>query len=494
MTSADHAHPTAHRSCARALPALALALSLALLGAGGTTSAALAASRRANTSHPRAPADARARSTGLPEVTLTSSLAGPAANVTMLPAGLSLEYPVMANDLGSGPCPPPALVSALQQLGSPPISLAGATQDMTVPNGAFSGTPSSWETATLYTLPASFWSQLHCLLSTTKDPLTAGVNLRTGELPWARQIVAGAESAATNGVDFSLGNEPDRYKLPNYSSLDKPQPGEEALAVNQYLQLATNMQQALAGAPVIGPELSRPQTWEHQLPRAIETLHDHIVGVHLYPLSVCKDPAEVTIRGLLGQGAANAPAKLAFVVADAAAAHVPAIISEANSASCAGLAGVTNTPAAAVWAVRFVLSALKTGFKEVRFHFSGGPYDAFLVRGGEVLKRPLDSALVALNKWLPIGSSLQSVGGLHGSGLVGTRIAQPAGTTGGPLLILDNESSQAQQVVLRSAHGVHVEVMSAAQAGLRVAQLGSSQGRVRVTVAGNGVVAVTASP
>ena len=38
-------------------------------------------------------------------------------------------------------------------------------------------------------------------------------------------MVAGAQSAATNGLDFSLGNEPDLYDLPNYSSLDKPQAG-----------------------------------------------------------------------------------------------------------------------------------------------------------------------------------------------------------------------------------------------------------------------------
>ncbi len=59
--------------------------------------------------------------------------------------------------------------------------------------------------------------------------------------------------------------------------------------------------------------------------------------------------------------------------------------------------------------MRFVLSALKTGFHEVRFHFSGRSYDPFIVRGEEVLARPLESALAALNHWLPIGSSLQTL-------------------------------------------------------------------------------------
>ena len=356
----------------------------------------------------------------------------------MAPVGLSLEYPVMAQDLGAGACAPPALITELQQLGSPPLALAGVSQDMTVPSGVLPSPSQSWEAATLYTLPASFWNQLHCLLSSTHDPLTVGLNARTGALSWAAQMVAGAQSAATNGLDFSLGNEPDLYDLPNYAALDKPQAGEEAAAVNTYLQVAEQLQPALGGAPVIGPELARPAHWQHELPRLISQLHEQTVGVHLYPLTTCATPKAVTIPGLLSAQAADTPRSLAWVVADASAAQAPAIISEANSASCGGVTGVSDSPAAAVWAVRFVLSALKTGFHEVRFHFSGGPYDPFIVHGEEVLSRPLDSALVALNQWLPVGASLRT---LVVRGLVATAVAQPTGTS---LLLLDNEHRQAR--------------------------------------------------
>src|SRR5205085_1207882 len=83
----------------------------------------------------------------------------------------------------------------------------------------------SWQTATAYPLPASFWTQLHCLLTATKDPLTVGLNLRTGNLEWAQQMAKAATEAATNGLSFSIGNEPDLYGVPNYSSLAKPLPG-----------------------------------------------------------------------------------------------------------------------------------------------------------------------------------------------------------------------------------------------------------------------------
>jgi len=459
-----------------------MAVALSCLGAGPGPAGAVGV-----TPPGKIGAHAHAKPKPPSEVTLAPA-AGAGAAVTMAPVGLSLEYPVMATDLGSGPCPPAALVAELQRLGDPPLALAGASQDQTAPSGALSGPPGSWETATLYSLPSGFWSQLHCLLSATGEPLTVGLNLKSGQLSWAEQMVAGAQSAATSGLDFSLGNEPDLYNLPNYTSLDKPQPGEETLDVSTYLQLAAYIQQALAGAPVIGPELARPAQWQHELPRVIEALHDHVVGVHAYPLSACATPRAVTLGGLLSAQAADAPQKLAWVVADADRAGVPAIISEANSASCGGEAGVSDSPAAAVWAVRFVLAALKTGFHEVRFHFSGNPYDPFVLHGEQLLTRPLESAIAALNRWLPIGSSLSSLAGVRG--LLATRLTTPAGAA---MLILDNESTQPRAVVLRGTPSVRLESLGPSQSGLQGTELSATRGRLKLEVAANSVVALSAA-
>jgi hypothetical protein len=458
-------------------------VALALLVGGLSPGRALAATPA---QHPGKP---HHRAIPPSEITLTHTLSGPTAQVTMPPVGLSLEYPTMAQDLGTGACPPAALVAELRRLGSPPLSLAGASQDLTAPAGALSSQPPSWEAASLYSLPASFWSQLHCLLSAAGDPLTVGLNMKTGQLSWAQQMVAGAQSAATNGLDFSLGNEPDLYSLPNYASLSRPQGNEEAIAVNRYLQQGAYLQQALGGAAVIGPELAIAGRWRHELPRIIGQLHEQTVGVHLYPLTACGSAPTATIDELLSANAANKPRSLAWVVTVANAAKVPAIISESNSASCGGEAGVSDSPAAAVWAVRFVLSALKTGFKEVRFHSSGGPYDPFIVHGNEVLARPLQSALVALNQWLPVGATLQTVAGVRG--LLATAIGASAS---GPQLILDNETSKPQTIVLRGAPSVRLEVLSPAAAGLQSAQVSSPSGSIKLVVASNSVLAAMSSP
>ncbi|HUN79577.1 MAG TPA: hypothetical protein VMU32_11685 [Solirubrobacteraceae bacterium] len=461
----------------------------------GAASPALAATATEPTA-PGSPAAATGAAQRPAEVTLPPRSEGPRWGVTMAPVGLSLEYPLMAQDLGAGPCPPPALVAELQRLGSPPLALSGISQDLTAPPGVLPNPAPSWEVATLYPLPPPFWSQLHCLLAATKDPLDVGLNMHTGSPTWAAAMVAGARTAATNGLEFSLGNEPDLYFYPNYASLAKGLPGHETKAANLYLQLAGALEPTLGGAPVIGPELAISALWRRQLPRVIAAVHDRTVGVHLYPLSACEGPGAVTIPKLLAPAAANAPQSLQWVVADAAAAGAPAILSEANSASCGGQEGVSNTPAAAVWAVRYVLAALKTGFREVRFHFSNGAYDPFVMRGGQVYPRPLESALVALNRWLPLGATLTTVPGVRG--LVATAIAVPAtpATATAPAkpatweLILDNETAKPRTVMLRGAQGLSVESLSAVRAGMQVGQAGASGGRLKLVVAGNSVATV----
>ena len=137
----------------------------------------------------------------------------------------------------------------------------------------------------------------------------------------------------------------------------------------------------------------------------------------------------------------NAPRTMAWVVADASAAGAPAIISEANSVSCGGKAGVSDSPAAAVWAVRFVISALKTGFREVRFHFSGDPYDPFVLSGATVVPRPLEGAMAELNQLLPVGTSVRTVAVPGAKAVLASSFAGP---TGALALLLDNEQRAAQ--------------------------------------------------
>ena len=462
---------------------LAAALTAAAILAGGW----LGAPARAAEEKAKAPTAGTVKLTFGP-----SLLRAPAVEVTMDPAGISVEYSVMQTDLGSAGCPPPTLAAELARLGSPPLELGGVSQDQTAPPGALTGPPTSWQTATLYQLQAGFWGQLHCLLASTREPLTVGLNMRTGNLAWATQMAAEARPAAVNGLSFSLGNEPDLYELPNYSALDKPFAGEEAADASLYEQLAEYLRPAIGGEPVVGPELAVASRWRQQLPLVVRTLGLGTVGVHLYPLTTCRSPSEATVKGLLSRRAANAPARLSWVALAAHALGVPAIISEANSASCGGQPGVSNTPASAVWGLRFGISALERGFAEVRYHFSGNSYDPFVVRGGQISERPLANALVALNTWLPGGTTLHPVASkaLAARGLVAHAALRPNGSL---VLILDNQSTHPARVLLRGLSAAQLTLMSPLQAGLPTRNVGSPSARIAVAVPPNAIVAVFGS-
>jgi hypothetical protein len=451
-------------------------------GVGATASAA--------TGKPTHPTQKKKRKPPTPTLTLTASLtAGPGEQLGHAPIGVSLEYPLMAADLGSGACPPPALAAELQRLGSPRLSLGGDSQDFTSPMPS-SGAPANWETLTTYSLPATFWSQLHCLLSATNEPLNVGLNARIGQLSWAEAMVAGAQQAATAPVQFSIGNEPDLYYLPNYLSLAKSQPGEEGKEVSLYLQAASYLRPAIGSHALIGPELANPAHWQAALPGVLATLHPQTVGVHSYPLSVCRSEREATIHGLLASSIGNAPRRLAWVVADARAAGAPAVISEANSVSCGGKAGVSDSSASAVWALRFVLAALETGFAEVSFHFSGNPYDPFYMRGSEVVRRPIEGALVAMQQWLPAGATVRTgraVGNVSVAAV--TAPASPA-----PLLILDNESAKPATLALRgAATAVPVQSFSPAGSSLGVVAPAGA-GKFVAKLPANSVLALRYTP
>ena len=302
------------------------------------------------------------------------------------------------------------------------------------------------------------------MLTGAKDPVTVGINMKKGELSWATKMAAEAQGAATNGLDFSLGNEPDLYNAPNYRSLGKELSAQEqtSIAVSTYLQLAAYLRQATGSFAVIGPELATARHWRGQLGYVIGQLHARApVGVHLYPFSACKDPRAATLAGLLSARAAEAPRGLAWGRRGCECRRAAGDPVGVQFRLLRRNGGGFGHPAAAVWAVRFVLSALKTGFREVRFHLSGGSYDPFLIRGEQVVDQPLESALVALNRWLPVGSSLRTVSA--GRGLITTGVI---GDPGGPASIIDNEQAKAQTVELPATQPVAVAVLSAARAGL----------------------------
>jgi hypothetical protein len=355
-----------------------------------------------------------AAGTALPSATTASSVASlPSAStssssvhsaiVSRSPFGLSIEYPLMEKALGNGPCPGPALVATLQELGSPSLRIGGDSQDLAGPTAAYHR----------YFIPASFWTTLGCLARETGIQVTVGLNFAKAPVADDLSTIAAAEQAIPAAqLSFSLGNEPDLYGI---SHIFPDEPGVTIPAFRpspwtpaEYVSEWEHRRALLGPIQIEGPDLAGIG-WREQVGRMLATDPPDVMDVHAYPTSACSAPLTTAARLLTRHASVGLVEKYGWLLRIARAAHRPAIISESNSASCGGKPGVSNTPVASVWAARYVVAALLAGFAQVRFHSAGGSYDPLVFNAdGTIAMRPLAHALLFLHRWIPVGSSIES--------------------------------------------------------------------------------------
>jgi hypothetical protein len=338
---------------------------------------------------------------GLQTVALRADRAA-AIVVSRSPFGLSIEYPLMERALGGGPCPGPALVATLRALGSPALRIGGDSQDLAGPTAAYH-----------YFVPASFWTTLGCLARETGAQITVGLNFAEGPAAEDSTTIAAAERAIpASQLSFSLGNEPDLYGiphiLPNEPGFTVPTYRPSPWTAGAYASEWTSRRASLGAVRIEGPDLAGIG-WRVRIARLLETNPPDTMSVHAYPTVACGSagPPTTTTRLLSAHASVGLVEKYDWLLTAARAARRPAVISESNSASCGGKPGISDSPVAAIWAVRYVVAALLHGFAQVRFHTAGTSYDPIVFEAnGTVAVRPLGHALLFLRRWIPLGSRI----------------------------------------------------------------------------------------
>jgi hypothetical protein len=158
-----------------------------------------------------------------------------------------------------------------------------------------------------------------------------------------------------------------------------------------------------------GPDLAG-NGWRAAVAALLRTDPPNQINTHIYPTTACTvGPRATATRVLSKHASVEVVGERAWLLAAAKAAHRPAVVSETNSASCGGKPGVSDTPVASVWAVRFVVAALLAGFEQLRFHSAGTAYDPFAFKSdGTVTRRPLANGLFFIHRWIPVGSRITS--------------------------------------------------------------------------------------
>jgi hypothetical protein len=316
------------------------------------------------------------------------------------PFGLSLEYPLMEKALGPGPCPSPALVATLRELGSPSLRVGGDSQDLAGPTAAYR-----------YFIPPSFWTTLGCLTRESGVQVTVGLNFATSPLADELTTIAEAEQAIPAAqLSFSLGNEPDLYGIahifPDEPGVEIPAFRPSPWTAAQYASEWQNRRAMLGQIRVEGPDLAGIG-WDTTIGPTLRSDPPDVLDVHAYPTSACGAPPTTAARLLTEHASVGLVEKYSWLLNLARTLSRPAIVSESNSASCGGKPGVSNTPLAGVWAARYVVAALLGGFQQVRFHSAGGSYDPLVFDpNGTVSLQPLGQALLFLHRWIPLGSRI----------------------------------------------------------------------------------------
>jgi hypothetical protein len=415
-----------------------------------------------------------------PHAIALGATSGAPVTVVTDPVGLSVEYSVLASDLGTGSCPPPELVSTIEGLGVPTIRIGGDSGDQTAP----AGTPPF---AGVTDLPAAFWSQLACLESQTQEPFVIGLNLASQTPAWAATMAAGARSAVPASLlSFEIGNEAD-IDGPSVAWWNATAQAKSLLPFPTYLDDSEAVEGQLGpGADVEGPDFATPR-WTAQIPQIATALSLHTIDAHFYPLNACTGLRQATVTALLARGASEPGGAILATLAQAERIHLPMVISESNSVACRGKPGVSDSPASAVWALRLVVNMLMSGIESVRFHSSGSSYDPFVVSGTTVATRPLYLGLEAAVQLLPVGATLTAL--RTPKALNGVLVSTASGHTS---YIVTNYASSAKLVTVRTASASATVLRVAPSAALvTTAPISPRGGKLSVAVAPNTVVAIT---
>jgi hypothetical protein len=168
---------------------------------------------------------------------------------------------------------------------------------------------------------------------------------------------------------IEIGNEPDAYVAKKL----RTKPWRFASYRPQMSAYRSAIEQANPGLPVAGPDVSTGVPILRWVRAAATAEHPGLLTAHYYPLSRCGGYAPV-LSDLVGSGGVRGGVRpmetryLGELARIARSTRIPLRVDETNDVSCGGQPGVSNTFAAALWALDYVMRAMQAGMTGVNFH------------------------------------------------------------------------------------------------------------------------------
>ncbi len=278
----------------------------------------------------------------------------------------------------------------------------------------------------------------------------------------AREAVAALPRGSL--AAFEIGNEPDVYNrqvwgvrlegnrtatgvLP--SSLT---PGNYATS---FAADARSLRGVAPEVPLQGPALADPRLSQGWISRLLAGRHPRLdaVSVHQYPYTACARPgaaAYPTIEKLLSTSATTGMADAVTpAVRLARRFALPVRVSEFNSVTCGGLAGVSDSFATALWAPSALFAFIRAGVSSADLHVRAYSINApFGFDRAGVVPRPLLYGLILFTHMVGPGSRLARVRVHAGAGapLRAWAVRQPGHRLS---VLLIDRTARAVRVVMR---------------------------------------------
>jgi hypothetical protein len=396
--------------------------------------------------------------------------------------GLSIEYPALSWYTGRDPnAVNPVFEQLIRNLApgqAPVLRIGGDSTDTTwvpTPGVAQPG-------GVLTSLTARWLATAKKLADDLHARLIMGINLEAGVQALAvaegRALLRSLGPGALRA--FEISNEAPRYNnIPWYHRA----PGEPVLArPPSYGFTAFNREFAgVAGrlppsVPVAGPTLGGPE-WMAHLSRFIAGKPRlGLITFHLYPFNRCftplNSPTYPSIPKLLSAaGSRGFAPQLSQYVAIARRHGLPFRVDEINSVACGGKRGISNTFAAALWALDSTFELARLGVSGVNFHqFPGAWYILFSFRrpGGRWVARvyPEYYGLMLFAQAAPPRSRLLRTT-IHGSRWARAWTTRAPDGTVRVVLINDDLHKRHVFLVRGLAPGAHGEVIRLLAPGVR---------------------------
>ena len=385
-------------------------------------------------------------------------------------AGFSLEYHAVPSFIGRTR-PNPIFARLVGELakgdnGAPTIRIGGNSTDETWWNPTGAPRPPGIRND----LTPAWIGTLGAWATATRTPLMLGVNLGLNDVPntqaYAQALKQGLPPRTIAGLE--LGNEPDLYTRPRTFAVGARVMvrGQRRPDTYDYGQFRDELQIMRGALGAVVP--NTPVTAGGFATSAWEDAEDDILSqpgpgpysfaAHAYALHTCEATRRRTrasyARSLLGANAFTPPITRMGQLAAVAAAHGTALrLSEANSANCGGVGGVSNAFAAALWGTDFLFGMAQAGVRNVDFHGFNGAFYApveFGLRDGTQVGRvrPLFYAMLLFNRATPKGAQLLPMGPNPPSATLKTwATIDPAGTR--RVVVINKDTTKARSLALR---------------------------------------------